>query len=183
MSESKLWKANSDVTNRVAPETSSDIREVGYRFEDDELDWKEMYESALFLAVRKHEGQTYGGKEKEPYINHPIRVSFRCNSKQAKIVALLHDIVEDTNMTIAKLIERGFPRFVCDAVDAMTHREDEDYFDYVRRAIKNPIAKEVKIADLKENMGSIVKLRSEGNNKWADKLQKKYDKALLIIES
>ena len=72
-----------------------------YRFEDEELDWKHVYEEALFLAVREHMGQIYGSKkEKEPYINHPIRVSFRCKTKKAKIVALLHDVVEDTDVLI-----------------------------------------------------------------------------------
>ena len=157
-----------------------------YRFEDSELDWKEVYEAALFLAVREHQGQTYGGKKdeelKEPYINHPIRVSFRCKTKQAKIVALLHDVVEDTDIKIKDLIDRGFPQFVCDAVEAMTHREGEDYFDYVRRAALNPIAKEVKLADLAENTSSIPTLREQGEHKWADKLEKKYGKAKAILE-
>jgi len=176
MEDKTLKEINADITDRV----------VRYRFADDELDWKEIYDQAMILATREHQGQTYGGKKdrelQEPYINHPIRVSFRCKTKRAKIVALLHDVVEDTDVTIKELIERGFPKFVCDAVDAMTHRKDEDYFDYVRRACLNPIAKEVKLADLDENSSSIPSLYEQGETKWADKLTKKYGKARKILE-
>jgi len=150
------------------------------------MDWKKAYERALRLATQEHAGQIYGGKKdkelQEPYINHPIRVSFRCKTKEAKIVALLHDVVEDTETTVEDLVEWDFPQFVCDAVDAMTHREGEDYFDYVRRAGKNPIAKEVKLADLDENSSSIPSLYEQGETKWADKLTKKYGKARKILE-
>ena len=67
------------------------------------------------------------------------------------IVALLHDTVEDTSVTIDFLREKGFSERVLEAVDLLTHREEEGYFDYVRRIKENPLAVTVKLADLRHN--------------------------------
>ena len=76
----------------------------------------------------------------------------RCRSPKAKIVALLHDTIEDTDVTAPYLLEQGFPREIVDAVLSVTRREDESYDDYVRRASANSIGREVKRADLEDNM-------------------------------
>ena len=83
---------------------------------------------------------------------HPIRVAERCKGPRAKIVALLHDTIEDTNVTTDYLRSEGFPEEILDAVLSITKQEGEDYEDFVRRAAENVIGREVKIADLEDNM-------------------------------
>ena len=145
-------------------------------------DWKELYEKALLLAIAAHKGATYGtGKYKEPYINHPIRVAFRCKTKYAKIAALLHDVVEDTDWTVEGLIAEGFPSNICNAIDCLTKRDQEDYIEYIHRVKSNSMARTVKYHDLQENMSNLETLRECGKTKWADKLEKRYEKAYDII--
>ncbi|HOI25946.1 MAG: HD domain-containing protein [Paludibacteraceae bacterium] len=105
---------------------------------------------ALNIATKTHNGQT--DKSGEPYIEHPIRVSKRCKSEDARIVALLHDTIEDTDVTADYLLKKGFPSYLVDAVLAVTKLKDEDYMQYIQRASQNKISKEVKIADLQDNM-------------------------------
>ena len=101
------------------------------------------------LAEYAHLGQT--DKAGNPYITHPVAVAAGVEGEDAKIVALLHDTVEDTFVTIRTLREL-FGDTVADAVDCLTRRENEDYFAYVRRAGANPIARTVKLSDLAHNM-------------------------------
>ena len=81
-----------------------------------------------------------------------MRVSERCGDMQAKIVALLHDTIEDSDVTADYLREEGFTEEIVEAVLAVTQREEEDYDDYVRRAAQNELGKIVKLADLEDNM-------------------------------
>lgn len=83
---------------------------------------------------------------------HPIRVAERCKDPRAKIVALLHDVLEDTDVTADYLRSEGFPDEIIDAVLAVTKREGEPYEAFVQRAAQNPLGKEVKLADLEDNM-------------------------------
>lgn len=114
------------------------------------MDWNELYDLALTIASRAHEGQR--DKAGNDYILHPLRVAERCRSPKAKIAALLHDTLEDTDVTAPYLLEQGFPTEIVDAVLAVTRREGEPYDEYVRRAAANPIGREVKRADLEDNM-------------------------------
>ena len=109
-----------------------------------------MLEKALLLAAKAHTGQVDKGGA--PYILHPIRVMLACEGEQAKIVALLHDTLEDTALTAADLRREGFPKEIVQAVLCLTRRQDEDYMDYIARVSKNPLAAEVKRADLQDNM-------------------------------
>ena len=109
-----------------------------------------QYIKALDLASWKHRDQK--DKAGKPYFGHIARVSNACKTPQAKIVALLHDIIEDTDVTPEQMEELGFPEYIIKAVLCLTHKEGESYEDYVKRAAKNPIAREVKIADLEDNM-------------------------------
>lgn len=113
-------------------------------------DYNELYDCALRIAIRAHEGQK--DKLGRAYIMHPIRVADRCKDSRAKIVALLHDTIEDTNITADYLRSEGFPEEIIGAVLCVTKQEGESYEDFVRRAAENPIGKEVKIADLEDNM-------------------------------
>ena len=115
------------------------------------MDYNELYDKALQIAVRAHKGQK--DKAGHDYILHPIRVSERCDDPRAKIVALLHDTIEDTNVTADYLREEGFTEEIVEAVLAVTRREGEEYDDYVRRAAQNELGRMVKRADLEDNMG------------------------------
>ncbi|MBQ7057544.1 MAG: HD domain-containing protein [Bacteroidaceae bacterium] len=112
--------------------------------------YNELYDHALRIAIRAHEGQQ--DKSGREYVMHPIRVAERCKDTRAKIVALLHDTIEDTDVTIEYLRKEGFPEEIIDAVLSVTKQEGENYEDFVRRAARNAIGREVKIADLEDNM-------------------------------
>ena len=114
------------------------------------MDYNELYDKALQIAVRAHKGQK--DKAGHDYILHPIRVSERCDDPRAKIVALLHDTIEDTGVTADYLREEGFTEEIVEAVLAVTRREGEEYNDYVRRAAQNELGRMVKRADLEDNM-------------------------------
>jgi (p)ppGpp synthase/HD superfamily hydrolase len=108
-----------------------------------------MLDRAIQVAARAHEGQT--DKQGQPYLLHPIAVMMRVEPIEAKIVAVLHDVVEDTAVTLDELIAADFPDNVIAALRLVTHAKDEPYADYVVRAKANPIARTVKLADLAEN--------------------------------
>jgi hypothetical protein len=106
-------------------------------------------ETALRVAVAAHAGQSDKGGD--PYITHPLRLMAAVDSEEAKIVALLHDVVEDTPVGLDDLRREGFSEAVLSAVDCVTHRRDEPYADYVVRCKNHPVAREVKLADLGDN--------------------------------
>ena len=116
----------------------------------DEMNYGELYDRALRIAIRAHEGQK--DKSGREYVMHPIRVAERCKDLRAKIVALLHDTIEDTDVTPAFLRSEGFTEEIINGVLSVTRQEGESYEDFVRRAADNAIGKEVKIADLEDNM-------------------------------
>ncbi len=113
-------------------------------------DYNKLYDCALRIAIRAHEGQK--DKSGREYIMHPIRVAERCGDPMAKIVALLHDTIEDTDVKVEYLRDEGFPEEIIDAVLSLSKQENENYEDFVHRASENPIGREVKIADLEDNM-------------------------------
>lgn len=106
-------------------------------------------ERALQIAVKAHAGAK--DKSGTPYIFHPIRVMMRCRTEEAKIVALLHDVVEDTDITFDDLIDEGFSGNVIAALRLVTHAEEDSYDAYVEKIAVNPLAVEVKLADLEDN--------------------------------
>ena len=114
------------------------------------MNYNELYDKALLIAKRAHAGQK--DKAGQDYITHPIRVAERCDDPRAKIVALLHDTIEDSDVTANYLRKEGFREEIVEAVLAVTRREGEDYDDYVRRAAQNELSRMVKRADLEDNM-------------------------------
>ena len=106
-------------------------------------------EEAEAFATKMHEGQT--DKAGRPYIEHPRAVASKVGGEKEKVVAWLHDTVEDTPATIEQIREM-FGDEIADAVAAMTHDKSVPYMDYVRNIKKNPIARKVKMADLSHNM-------------------------------
>ena len=107
-------------------------------------------EDAIILAVQAHAGQV--DKCGQPYILHPIRVMLRLKDPTARIVAILHDVVEDTTVTLNDLRRGGFPAEVVEAVELVSRVEDESYEEFIERLAPNPIARAVKLADLEDNM-------------------------------
>lgn len=108
------------------------------------------FEQALAIAVKAHSGQT--DKIGEPYILHPLRIMLRMDSESERIVAILHDVVEDSPVNLNDLRKAGFSRKVVDAVDHLTRRKHEPYQAYVMRASQTPLSRKVKVADLEDNM-------------------------------
>jgi (p)ppGpp synthase/HD superfamily hydrolase len=106
-------------------------------------------ERALQIAARAHEGQK--DKDGQPYILHPLRVMHAVKELEAQIVAILHDVVEDTAVTIEDLQAAGFSQTILTGVRCVTHRKDESYADYVVRCKADAIGRQVKLADLEDN--------------------------------
>ena len=106
---------------------------------------------AIKLAVAAHERQVDKGGQS--YILHPLRLMLAVNSEPARIVALLHDVLEDNpTFTLEKLRLAGYPQDVLDALDCLTKRRGEQYSDFIDRIKPNALAREVKLADLRDNM-------------------------------
>ncbi len=107
-------------------------------------------EKALSLALKAHQGQK--DKSGQPYILHPVRVMLRFQETEARIVALLHDVLEDSDISIDELQHAGFGTKIIEAVRCLTRKPNEEYLDYIRRIKENPLARKVKLADLKDNL-------------------------------
>ena len=104
---------------------------------------------ALKLCFEAHKEQI--DKTGLPYVFHPFHLAEQMTDEDTTVVALLHDVVEDTDVTLADLRAMGFPERVVTAIGCMTHAEDVPYMDYVKEIGKNPIARAVKLADLAHN--------------------------------
>ncbi len=117
-------------------------------------------DDAIALVATHFKGVT--DKVGQPYILHCIRVMMGVESLDGKIVGILHDLVEDTDVTLEELRAAGFSETVVRGVDLMTHREGVSYADYVVRLQHDPIAKAVKLSDLRDNLSpQRVLLRSD----------------------
>ena len=139
--------------------------------------YTELTDKAYEVMKKAHEGQF--DKAGVPYIFHPITVASFMEDEDTTVVALLHDVIEDTDYTIEKLRDLGFTEEQLEAIDCMTHRENENYLDYVRRVKNNPIAKAVKYGDLRHNMDlSRIKNHTE---KDFNRIKNKYKRALRIL--
>ncbi|MBA2941411.1 HD domain-containing protein [Paenibacillus sp. CGMCC 1.16610] len=104
---------------------------------------------AILLAAKAHDGQTDKGGN--PYILHPIRLASKAKTTEESIVAVLHDVVEDSNMTLFDLKNEGFSSNVIAALDCLTRRADESYEGFIKRIKLNPLASKVKLLDLEDN--------------------------------
>jgi len=105
---------------------------------------------ALEIAVDAHKKQKQ--KDGSPYAFHPLRLALSLPDDEQKIVALLHDVVEDTNLTFEDLVAEGFSDTVLAALRLLTHDDGSPYDEYVERLASNPLARAVKLADLTDNM-------------------------------
>ncbi len=104
---------------------------------------------ALTLCFNAHKEQL--DKSGLPYVFHPFHLAEQMNDETTTIVALLHDVIEDTDYTLDDLLNMGFSKQVIDAIAVMTHDENIAYMDYIQIIKTNSIATAVKLADLKHN--------------------------------
>ncbi len=104
---------------------------------------------AIKLAYEKHQGQF--DKNGLPYVFHPWHLAEQMIDEDSIIVALLHDILEDTDTSVTDLVAMGFKKEVIDTLVILNHHEDTDYFEYIKMIAQNELAKKVKLADLYHN--------------------------------
>lgn len=131
---------------------------------------------ALKLMFTKHKEQV--DKSGLPYVFHPFTVAQSMDDEDSTIVALLHDVIEDTNTTIDELVKMGFNDEIIDALKILTHDKTVEYFDYVKKIKLNPLATKVKISDLKNN--SDLSRLNNPTQKDIERVEK-YKKALKIL--
>ena len=131
---------------------------------------------AMIIAYNAHQNQF--DKANVPYIYHPIHIAEQMDTELECIVALLHDVVEDTDITLNDL-EKEFPKEVIDLLKILTHDKKIDYIEYIKKVKINPIATKIKIADLKHN-SDITRLENITTTDL--KRIEKYKKALEILD-
>lgn len=135
-----------------------------------------MYqELALQIAQKAHAGQV--DKAGKDYILHPMTVASYMDTDTEKAIAYLHDVLEDTDVTVDAL-RKIFPNEIVDTLITLTHRKDESYFEYIQRVSKSKLAKKVKVADLLHNL-DITRIKEPTKQDY-ERLEK-YKKAILYL--
>ena len=138
-----------------------------------------LTKKALKLCFEKHKEQV--DKTGLPYVFHPFHLAEQMDDEISTVCALLHDVVEDTDVTFNDLIEMGYPKEVISVLTLLTHDSSVPYMDYVKKISTNETAKKVKIADLKHN-SDISRL--DVVDDYAKARNQKYKQALeLLINS
>ena len=140
--------------------------------------YTEMTKKAIRLMFDLHKEQT--DKSGLPYVFHPWHVAESMDDEIAATVALLHDAVEDTDLTLEDVRDAGFPEEVVVALGCMTHDDSVDYMDYVRALAPNAVARKVKLADLRHN-ADITRLDAPTEKDLARR--EKYLKAIELLEN
>lgn len=138
--------------------------------------YTELTKIAMKIAYEAHHGQT--DKNDIPYIYHPIHLAEQMKDEETICVALLHDVVEDTDITFDDLEKNGFTNGIIAALKLLTHDDAEPYLEYVARIKNNEIARQVKIADLRHNSDLS---RLDNIDEIVIQRKKKYEKALEIL--
>ena len=111
--------------------------------------YTDLTKKALKLCFKAHKNQV--DKAGMPYIFHPFHLAEQMTDEISTVCALLHDVVEDTDCTFEDMLEMGFPQEVVEVLKRLTHKDGVPYMEYVQEIAKNPIAKQVKLADLRHN--------------------------------
>ena len=137
-----------------------------------------MTKKELCIAYKAHEGQV--DKTGVPYIFHPFHLAESMTDENSTIVALLHDVIEDTDWTIDDLEKEGFNEDILTALKLMTHNPAEPYMDYISRLSTCPVARQVKLADLYHNSD---RTRVENPDEKMLKRWEKYDRAIQLLKS
>lgn len=136
---------------------------------------EELLDEAILLAASWHYGQRDKGGQ--PYILHCLRVMLHCQTLEQKIVAVLHDILEDTAVPEFH-VKGGYPQKIVDAIVALTQNKGETYWNYIRRLSNNPLAVYVKLQDLEDNMN---RARIPAGYTGQQPGYKRYDKAFKFL--
>jgi len=138
--------------------------------------YTQMTKKALKLCFEAHKEQE--DKTGMPYVFHPFHLAEQMDDELSTVCALLHDVVEDTDITFGDLLGMGFGETVIEVLTLLTHEDGIPYMDYIRKIATNPTAKKVKIADLKHNSDTT---RLDSIDEWAAKRNLKYQEALRIL--
>lgn len=137
-----------------------------------------MTKKALRLCFDAHKEQV--DKTGMPYVFHPFHLAEQMTDELSVVCALLHDVVEDTDHTLEALAEMGFPPAVIEVLALLTHDPDVPYFDYIRAIAANPIARQVKLADLTHN-SDLSRMEQGEIDDWAIARTEKYKKAIAML--
>jgi (p)ppGpp synthase/HD superfamily hydrolase len=140
-------------------------------------------ERAFTIALRAHEAQV--DKVGQPYFLHLVRVMLRVEAGPGRVVALLHDLIEDTDWTVEDLLREGFDAEIVAAVESLTRREDETYEQFTDRVMLNPLAVTVKIADLQDNMNrleALAQIEPEKAESLGARYRQAYEKLIPLVE-
>lgn len=122
-----------------------------------------LVDKALQIAVNAHAGQL--DKAGRPYILHPLRIMLQMQTDDEKITALLHDVLEDTELSAQDLLDEGIPFRIVDAVQVLTRLEDEHYSVFMTRVRANELAVKVKTADIEDNL-NLLRLKTLRPTDW-----------------
>lgn len=139
--------------------------------------YTELTKKAMKLCFAAHKDQV--DKSGMPYVFHPFHLAEQMTDELTTVTALLHDVVEDTPYTLEDLREMQFPEDVLGALTLLTHDDETPYLEYVSRLKSNPIARAVKLADLRHNSDLT---RLDQVNEKAQKRVEKYKKAIALLE-
>ncbi|PRR79959.1 Guanosine-3',5'-bis(diphosphate) 3'-pyrophosphohydrolase [Clostridium luticellarii] len=140
-----------------------------------------MLDKAILIAAKAHEGQVDKGGQ--PYILHPLRVMFSRKTEIEKICAVLHDVIEDTDISLDYLRDQEFSEEILSALDALTRRDGETYDEYISRVVKNKTASHVKLCDLCDNMDlSRIKNPSDADYERVKKYRKAADRISYALD-
>ena len=136
-----------------------------------------LTKKALSLCFDAHKGQV--DKSGLPYVFHPFHLAMEMTDELSTVVALLHDVIEDSNYTLQDLENMGFPPAVLEAISLMTHQEGVPYMEYVASIKTNPLARVVKMADLRHN-SNIARVDNPTEKDYAR--VEKYRQAMALLE-
>lgn len=136
-----------------------------------------LTKKALEICFEAHKDQR--DKSGMPYVFHPFHLAEQMKDEATTVVALLHDVVEDSDFTFADLEKEGFNKDIIDALKLLTHSDGSKYMEYVKRIKENKIAKAVKLADLRHNSDTT---RLDVIDESAIKRRDKYLKAIKFLE-
>ena len=139
--------------------------------------YTKMTKAALRLCFEAHKDQT--DKSGLPYVFHPFHLAEQMPDELTTVCALLHDVAEDTDITLEEIAAMGFPPAVIEALSLLLHDGETEYMDYVRALAENPLARRVKIADLKHNCDTS---RLDVVDEQVKARVKKYKQALRLLK-
>lgn len=139
--------------------------------------YTDLTKKALKISFNSHKNQV--DKSGMPYVFHPFHLAEQMDDEYSVCVALLHDVIEDTDIMIEDLKAEGFPKEVINAIELLTHSDSVPYLDYVKTIKNNSIARKVKLADLKHN--SDLSRLDNIDDKALERVEK-YKKAIEILQ-